>query len=129
MTNRMAARKRKIPVDHVRVTLTHDRTHSDDCADPDVDSCRVEVLHRSIEVSGDLDDDQRATILDIADRCPVHRTLAVRPAHHHRARPAVAHHAPGVGPLRPFGTRCDPRSPPPLASPAGVTRWWRPVRG
>ncbi len=75
MTLRLYARRKDLPLDHVRVTLSHERTHSDDCADPDDAPCRIERITRSIELTGDLDDDQRSRLLAIADRCPVHRTL------------------------------------------------------
>lgn len=75
MTLGMYARRKGLPLEHVRVTLTHERTHSDDCADADEIPCRIEQINRRIEVTGDLDDEQRASLLDIADKCPVHRTL------------------------------------------------------
>ncbi len=75
MTLGMYARRKGLPLDHVKVTLSHERTHSDDCAEPDTTPCRIERINRRIEVSGDLDDEQQARLLEIADKCPVHRTL------------------------------------------------------
>lgn len=75
MTLRMYARRKGLPLDHVKVTLSHERTHSDDCTAPDAAPCRVERISRHIELTGDLDDQQQARLLDIADKCPVHRTL------------------------------------------------------
>lgn len=75
MTLGMYARREGLPLEHVRVTLTHERTHSDDCANADETLCRIEQINRRIEMTGDLDDEQRARLLDIADKCPVHRTL------------------------------------------------------
>lgn len=75
MTLRMYARRKNFPLDHVRVRLRHERTHSDDCADPATAPCRIEVIDRTIELRGDLDDAQRAKLAEIADKCPVHRTL------------------------------------------------------
>lgn len=75
MTIAMYARRKGLPLDHVRVTLSHERTHSDDCADPDTAPCRVEQITRRVELTGDLDDAQRSRLLDIANKCPVHRTL------------------------------------------------------
>jgi len=75
MTLRMYADRKKMPLDHVRVALTHDRVHSDDCKDPEGKPCRLAHIERTIEVDGDLDETQRKSLLRIADRCPVHLTL------------------------------------------------------
>ncbi|MDZ7674581.1 MAG: alpha/beta fold hydrolase [Acidimicrobiales bacterium] len=75
MTIRMYARRKELPLDDVRVTLRHERTHADDCRDESDRPCRVEVIDRDIELVGDLTDDQRAKLLEIAGKCPVHRTL------------------------------------------------------
>lgn len=75
MTLRMHASRKNFPLDHVRVRLRHERTHSDDCAEPATAPCRIEVIHRTIELRGDLDDAQRVKLAEIADKCPVHRTL------------------------------------------------------
>lgn len=75
MTLRMYARRKGLPLEHVRVTLSHARTHSDDCADPETAPCRVDEISRHVELTGDLDEQQRERLLAIADRCPVHRTL------------------------------------------------------
>ena len=74
-TLRMYAGRKAMPLDHVRVALTHDRVHSEDCADVDGKPCRLTHIGRTIEVDGDLTDDQRASLSRIADRCPVHLTL------------------------------------------------------
>lgn len=76
MTLRMYARRKEIPLEGVRVTLRHARTHADDCADADADGCAVDAIDRAIELAGDLTAAQRASLARIADRCPVHRTLA-----------------------------------------------------
>ncbi len=75
MTLRMYANRKSLPLEHVRVTLSHTRTHTDDCADPEDAPCKIEVIERVIELRGDLTDEQRASLTRIADRCPVHRTL------------------------------------------------------
>lgn len=75
MTLRMYAHRKGLPLDHVKVTLSHERTHADDCIHPDTSPCRVERINRHIELTGDLDDQQQARLRDIADKCPVHRTL------------------------------------------------------
>jgi putative redox protein len=58
------------------VTLTHDRLHAADCATCETATGQLDRIVREIHLDGDLDDDQRARLLDIADRCPVHRTLS-----------------------------------------------------
>jgi uncharacterized OsmC-like protein/alpha-beta hydrolase superfamily lysophospholipase len=75
MTLRMYARRRQLPLDHVRVTLTHQRHHADDCADPAGQPCWISAIDRRITLSGELTTDQRAKLAEIADKCPVHRTL------------------------------------------------------
>lgn len=75
MTVRMYANRKQWPLDDIDVRLTHSREHHKDCEDCDEKPTRLEVLRREIALHGDLDDDQRARLLEIADRCPVHRTL------------------------------------------------------
>lgn len=75
MTLGMYARRKGIPLDHVKVTLSHERTHAVDCAEPDAAPRRIEKISRHIELTGNLDEQQQARLLDIADKCPVHRTL------------------------------------------------------
>ena len=75
MTLRMYADRKGWPLEHVDVRLSHERTHSDDCSDPEDAPCRIEVIDRVIEVRGDLTADQVDSLTAIADKCPVHRTL------------------------------------------------------
>lgn len=75
MTIRMYADRKKLPLDRVSVYLSHRKVHAEDCADCESTSGKVDVIEREIEISGDLDDATRARLLEIADRCPVHRTL------------------------------------------------------
>jgi len=75
MTLRMYARRKGLPLDHVRVTLGHERTHAEDCERSATETCMVGAISRRIELVGDLDDGQRAALVAIADKCPVHRTL------------------------------------------------------
>lgn len=75
MTIRMYARRKKIPLDAVRVDVTHDRIHAEDCADCETKDGKLDVFRREIALEGDLDAGQRKRLLEIADRCPVHRTL------------------------------------------------------
>ncbi len=73
MTIRMYARRKKWPLTHVSVDVSHDKVHAQD-ADND-QGFRIDTFRREIRLEGDLDDAQRARLLEIADRCPVHRTL------------------------------------------------------
>jgi len=74
MTIRMYARRKGWPLDHVSVDVSHDKVHAQDSAD--AGDQKIDSFKRLITLSGgDLDAEQRARLLEIADRCPVHRTL------------------------------------------------------
>lgn len=75
MTIRMYANRKKWPLEHVSVELSHSRTHSNDCQACDDSTAKLEHVERTITLTGELDDEQRAALLAIADKCPVHRTL------------------------------------------------------
>lgn len=74
ITMRMYANRKKWPIDRLSVSLDHEKRHADDCVDCGPGD-RIDVFTRYIEIEGDLDEDQRARMLEIADKCPVHRTL------------------------------------------------------
>ena len=73
MTIRMYARRKKWPLTHVSVDVSHDKVHAQD-ADNEK-GFRIDTFKREIRLEGDLDAAQRARLLEIADKCPVHRTL------------------------------------------------------
>lgn len=75
MTIRMYANRKGWPLEDVRVQLEHSREHARDCADCDEKPAQLDVLSRAIRLDGALDETQRARLMEIADRCPVHRTL------------------------------------------------------
>jgi uncharacterized OsmC-like protein/pimeloyl-ACP methyl ester carboxylesterase len=75
MTLRMYANRKGWPLDQVSVTLAHDRIHAQDCADCHTKIGRIDRITRQIAIAGALDADQRRKLLEIADKCPVHRTL------------------------------------------------------
>lgn len=75
MTVRMYADRKGWPLDQVAVSLRHSRIHAQDCADCETKSGRLDRFERTIRFTGDLDDDQRHRLLEIADKCPVHKTL------------------------------------------------------
>lgn len=76
MTLNMYARHKKLPVERVSCRVQHSKVHASDCENCDSRQGRVDVLERRIAIEGDLDEAQRQRMLEIADRCPVHRTLA-----------------------------------------------------
>jgi putative redox protein len=59
----------------VTVHVRHDKLHVEDCADCESAASRVDEFRREIYLEGDLNDGQRQRLLEIADKCPVHRTL------------------------------------------------------
>jgi putative redox protein len=75
MTLRMYADRKGWPLEHVEIRLAHDRIHADDCADCESSPGLIETIDRTIELHGPLTEEQRNSLLAIADRCPVHRTL------------------------------------------------------
>lgn len=75
MTLRLVAEREAIPLEGVAVTLHHGRRHADDCAAAAGKSTQIEVIERTVTLEGDLTPAQRDRMLDIADKCPVHRTL------------------------------------------------------
>jgi len=76
MTLRMYASRKKLPLDDIQVKLVHDRVHAEDCVDC---NHKIERITRSISLKGDLTDEQKRSLLSIADKCPVHRTLESDP--------------------------------------------------
>ena len=67
MTIRMYARRKEWPLDGVHVDISHNKRH--------IDGEKIDIFTRAISLTGDLSDDQRARLLEIADKCPVHKTL------------------------------------------------------
>ena len=75
MTLRMYADKKEWPLESVTVRLSHRKIHARDCAECESAEGFVDTIERGVELEGPLDDAQRARLLEIADRCPVHKTL------------------------------------------------------
>jgi len=75
MTIRMYARRKKIALRHVSVDVVHSKIHAADCANCEQTEGKVDRFHRLVRLEGDLDEATRARLLEIADRCPVHRTM------------------------------------------------------
>lgn len=75
MTLRMYANRKSLPLERVVVRLHHDKIHAEDCAACETQNGKIDRIERTIELSGNLDDATRQRLLEIADKCPVHRTL------------------------------------------------------
>ena len=75
MTIRMYADRKKWPLEDVIVHLSHDKIHAEDCADCETREGKIDRIKRRIELEGALNTEQRQRLLEIAERCPVHRTL------------------------------------------------------
>jgi uncharacterized OsmC-like protein/fermentation-respiration switch protein FrsA (DUF1100 family) len=75
MTMRMYADRKSLPLQRVTVTLKHSRIHAEDCAECETKTGMLDQIDRTIVMEGALDADQRGKLMEIADKCPVHRTL------------------------------------------------------
>ncbi|GAA4767158.1 OsmC family protein [Stakelama sediminis] len=75
MTIRLVAEREGMALDDVEVRLRHDRNHAKDCDHCLEEKTRVEAIFRTIRLTGDLNAAERARLMEVADRCPVHRTL------------------------------------------------------
>ncbi|MDO8399656.1 MAG: bifunctional alpha/beta hydrolase/OsmC family protein [Bradyrhizobium sp.] len=75
MTMRMYADRKSLPLDRVTVTLDHRKIHAEDCAECETRTGMLDQIERVIAIEGALDAEQRTKLMEIADKCPVHRTL------------------------------------------------------
>jgi putative redox protein len=75
MTLRLYADRKSLPLKRAEVRLRHSRIHAEDCAECETKSGMLDRIERVITLHGDLNDEQRARLMEIADKCPVHRTL------------------------------------------------------
>jgi len=78
MTMKMYADRKGIALEAVHIVLEHSREHVEDCLSCNNDDNRIDVIDRSIVLQGDLTDEERRKLLEIAEKCPVHRTLENR---------------------------------------------------
>ena len=76
MTLRMYAERKGLVLESVEVRLSHRRIHAKDCEDCETEEGMLDEIQSKIRVEGDLDETQRTRLLEIATRCPVHRTLS-----------------------------------------------------
>ena len=75
MTIRMYARRKGWPLTHVSVDVVHGKIHAEDCATCETETGKIDEFRRIVRLEGDLDADQRTRLMEIADKCPVHRTM------------------------------------------------------
>ena len=75
MTVAMYARRKGWPLERVTVHLRHSRVHAEDCASCETRAARLTIIDREIVLEGSLGEDQRARLMEIASRCPIHLTL------------------------------------------------------
>jgi len=75
MTMRLYAERKGISADRFSIRLSHRRIHAEDCADCDTKDGNIDEITRDITIAGDMTGAERARLMEIADRCPVHQTL------------------------------------------------------
>ena len=75
MTIQMYTKRKNWKVDLVEVHTSYNKSHAVDCENCETDSAKIDTFQREITLTGDLDEKQKARILQIADKCPVHKTL------------------------------------------------------
>jgi uncharacterized OsmC-like protein len=76
MTLRMYADRTGLPLQRTTVRLRHDRVHAKDCAQTEQSTGKLSRIRREIDIEGPLTDEDRQRLVEVADRCPVHRTLS-----------------------------------------------------
>jgi putative redox protein len=75
MTMRLYADRKSLPLTRTTVTLRHNKIHAEDCAECETKAGMLDQIDRVITMEGPLDAEQRKKLIEIADKCPVHRTL------------------------------------------------------
>ncbi len=75
MTVQMYVQRKGWALKNIEVHTTYGKSHAEDCEDCESDSAKIDTFHRAIKLNGDLNEKQIARILQIADKCPVHKTL------------------------------------------------------
>jgi len=75
MTLRLYADRKKWPLEGIVVRLSHERTYARDCENCETGDGRIDRILRSISLSGPLSEEQRQRLIEIAERCPVHRSM------------------------------------------------------
>jgi uncharacterized OsmC-like protein len=72
----MYANRKDINLNNIDVILSHSRIHAEDCENCHSNEGMVDVIDKQIRLEGDLSDQERLKLLEIADKCPVHKTLS-----------------------------------------------------
>jgi len=90
MTLALYARRKGWPLANVTVRLAHSKIHAADCAECETKEGKLDRIEREITLEGSLDETQRARLLEIAEKCPVHRTLVSEIDIKSRLTPAAA---------------------------------------
>ena len=75
MTIQMYAKRKGWQIDNVEVHTSYSRSHAENCEDCENPNAKIDIFHREIKFNGNLDEQQRFRLLQIADKCPVHKTL------------------------------------------------------
>lgn len=75
MTLRMYADLKKIPLKKITVSLNHEKVYAQDCVGFEENQSKIDSIQRNITLEGELSEEQRTKLLEIANKCPVHRTL------------------------------------------------------
>lgn len=75
MTLQLYARRKGLKLDKVTVRVAHSKVYATDCRDCETKVGKIDRLERTISLEGELDEPARQRLLEMADRCPVHRTL------------------------------------------------------
>ena len=71
----MYADRKELDLQGMQIDLRHERIHARDCEDCETESGYLDQIHSEIQLTGNLDEAQRTRLLEIAEKCPVHRTL------------------------------------------------------
>lgn len=75
MTVGLYARKKRVPLENITVSLWHSKMHAADCEECETRDGKIDRIEVGLELTGALSDEQRARLVEIAQMCPVHRTL------------------------------------------------------
>ena len=75
MTIKMYARRKEWPLDDIFLELQHSRRHDEDCVNCEEKKSKIDVIQKELIIEGDLSDEQLQKLLEISQKCPVHRTL------------------------------------------------------
>ncbi len=78
MTIRMYSRRKGWAVEHIEVDVTHEKSYAQDCQDCMSGKAKIDAFQRTLRVTGSLSDEQRNRLVEIAGKCPVHKTLESR---------------------------------------------------